>query len=131
MLNVCIKCQRCCKEIAIYSMWQKQDDNIESVIEFYNARGFQTYFENGYLTISHQNFPCPNLTKQGCKIYSKRPKVCREYNGKEDFGDDCLLSVKGGDKKMAKKKAKKVVKKAPKKVAEQVKEEAEFDESAK
>ena len=54
-------------------------------------RGYDVRKDRGALLLS---FPlsCPHLTEDGCSIYEERPWSCREYNGIEDFGDECLWS---------------------------------------
>ncbi len=61
-------------------------------MEFYEARGFQVArLEEDAIVLSIEQ-TCPHLTPEGCDIYERRPKVCKEYSGVEDFGERCLLS---------------------------------------
>jgi Fe-S-cluster containining protein len=43
-------------------------------------------------------YPCPNLTDEGCRIYERRPDVCRMYHGKFDPALEkvCKLPVDEG-----------------------------------
>lgn len=88
----CLSCQKCCRELSIYTHPILYSCPAEDIVDFYEARGFHvTRLEEDavVLTIEHT---CPHLTPDGCDIYESRPKVCREYSGIEDFGEGCLWS---------------------------------------
>ena len=84
--KLCIRCQACCKILAIPT--PKPDKN---AAEFYKARGGRMvkYKGTNRLVIPHI---CPQLTKEGCKIYDRRPSDCQEFDGRNDLlvGDLCL-----------------------------------------
>lgn len=86
--DLCIKCQKCCKQLGIYTSYL-YDDNPD-VIEFYEVRGFRTKKSNEGILYIYFNNICPNLNTTGCSIYENRPQVCRHFNGIIDFGSDCL-----------------------------------------
>lgn len=88
--RLCISCRRCCKSIGIYVDPGVYAASQKDLVRFYRARGFKIYKRDHLLLFIHNDFPCPNLTQKGCKIYRKRPNVCRNYSGIEDFGKDCL-----------------------------------------
>jgi Fe-S-cluster containining protein len=90
--KLCIECQKCCKNIAVYTHPDFYDCSAKEVLDFYKMRGVGVQKDKGAFLISF-SFPCPHLTQDGCNIYEKRPKLCREYNGIEDFGEGCLLSI--------------------------------------
>jgi len=86
--ELCLSCLECCKSLVIpfdYNRLSKED------IEFYKIRGidFITTYKSSYMILN--NFPCPYLTKNGCSIYNSRPKVCNDYDGREDYflKDEC------------------------------------------
>ncbi len=90
---LCKACQRCCKELYIYTHPVMYGCSAQKVIDFYEARGFSvTRLEKDALILG-LHYPCPHLTPQGCAIYEKRPQACREYSGIEDFGEECLWST--------------------------------------
>ncbi len=90
--KLCISCQKCCKEISIYSHPILYGCPAEKVVEFYEARGLTvTRLEEDALIISFPHI-CQHLTPEGCAIYENRPGSCAEYSGIEDFGDGCPWS---------------------------------------
>lgn len=89
--KLCIECQKCCKNIAVYTHPDFYECSEKEVLAFYKMRGCDVQKENGAFLLSFP-LPCPHLTLDGCSIYEKRPQTCREYNGIEDFGDGCLWS---------------------------------------
>lgn len=92
---ICIGCQECCKwvsfTITFYNQKQKDD-----LVEFYTARGFKInkhHIRTDCIEVMIKS-ECPKLTKYGCRIYSKRPEACRQYDGRKDplMMDYCKLS---------------------------------------
>jgi Fe-S-cluster containining protein len=90
--KLCLSCQRCCKTVHIITPYAPDNQDI---IEFYTIRGFKVYQVpidaerkeiRLMLSIEH---PCPFLTPAGCAIYGKRPKVCRDYDGRQDPFVNC------------------------------------------
>lgn len=77
--DLCLQCLECCKiltfEITI-PVFQ-----FANTVKFYEARGCEVKTAGGkfYVVV---NYPCPNLTAEGCRIYSTRPNVCRQYDGR-------------------------------------------------
>ncbi len=109
--QLCISCRRCCKSVGMYLDPENYIASNEDVAKFYAARGFEIYEHNGLLLLIHPNLPCPNLADKGCRIYEKRPIICREYDGVEDLGSECLWSSLPEYKKRKKKSSKQVSKK--------------------
>ncbi len=74
--SLCISCQYCCKYLSFTFI------SDEIGIEFYRARGLKiihsTDDDKTYVLVPHV---CPQLTTQGCKIYSTRPQICRSFDG--------------------------------------------------
>jgi Fe-S-cluster containining protein len=88
--EICVKCQKCCKKISIYTVYSASD---RTAIEFYRTRGFSINpTTKGFINLS-MDIPCPHLTESGCDIYETRPEVCRIYVGVYDplIGEECLL----------------------------------------
>jgi Fe-S-cluster containining protein len=91
--RLCISCQKCCKEIFIYTHPVLYSCPADIVVDFYRARGFEiTRLREDALILSLKH-TCPHLTAEGCDIYEKRPQACVDYSGIEDFGDGCLWST--------------------------------------
>lgn len=93
-LDDCISCQgKCCKHVAleIDTPTCKRDyDNIRWYLMHENIYVFKD--EDGSWTLEFLT-KCKNLNEDFmCSIYQKRPKLCREYPGKdlrcEYIGDD-------------------------------------------
>ena len=84
--KLCLKCQACCKVLYIPTSFPRKED-----LEFYKARGVTFGNIKGVL---HAIIPsvCPQLTKEGCSIYDKRPEACMYYDGRKDplLKDICL-----------------------------------------
>ncbi len=91
--QLCIACRRCCKSVGMYLDPENYIAPKKEVARFYAARGFEIYEHSGLLLLIHPDLPCPNLTEKGCRIYSKRPAICREYSGVDDLGDECMWST--------------------------------------
>ena len=88
----CVQCgHKCCIEVSVDTSYHDHD---EESIEFYSKRGFEVDEDEdkvGFLFFT-LNMPCPNLKiGEGCQIYDDRPKVCREFHGREAYGDECLI----------------------------------------
>lgn len=77
--HLCLTCLECCKNLAIPFDYHKLS---EDEIKFYKMRGieFITTNKSPYMIF---NLPCSMLTDKGCSIYKDRPKICREYDGRE------------------------------------------------
>lgn len=76
--RVCKSCQMCCKDVAVYTSYKKND---KEAIDFYRLRGFEIETDGEWVLLVLRNFPCPHLNSEGCTIYNHRPKVCRTYSG--------------------------------------------------
>ena len=86
----CENCSHCCRYVAL------EIDKPESKPDFEQIRWFLLH-KNVWIFIDHDdswniqfNTPCEKLDSKGlCKIYSKRPKICRDYSPKtcEKWGD--------------------------------------------
>ncbi len=104
--QLCTVCRKCCGPLGLYIDPDIYECSEKELIHFYSARGFSVTKEDGYLYLV-LDFPCPHLKKTGCAIYKKRPKVCREYSGLEDFGDKCLWAKLPEHRDQVRKKKKK------------------------
>lgn len=87
--KLCIRCQACCKTIAIPT----KQPNTEAM-KFYKARGGRLVRINGAHRMAVPSI-CPQLTKDGCKIYDNRPEDCKNFDGRKDplVGSVCLWKV--------------------------------------
>ncbi|MBI5102954.1 MAG: YkgJ family cysteine cluster protein [Nitrospirae bacterium] len=89
--KLCLSCQKCCKSVGVYTHPDFFECSTKEVVDFYRMRGFRVKKERGALFLT-LDYPCPHLTPDGCGIYEKRPEICRNYDGMEDFGKGCLWS---------------------------------------
>ncbi len=89
--KLCLECQKCCRSVSVYTHPDFYDCAAKEVLQFYKMRGIGVQKDKGAIMLTFP-FPCQHLTSDGCGIYEKRPRICREYNGMEDLGDDCLWS---------------------------------------
>jgi Fe-S-cluster containining protein len=96
--QLCIKCRKCCEKVGVYTDPYIYEMGEQDVIDFYKSRGATVTKSDGELFIVF-DLPCPHLTEKGCNIYPKRPKICRIYSGKHEFGDECLWSTLSTDKR--------------------------------
>lgn len=88
--KLCLDCKRCCKKIGIATLYPYD----EYVTQFYEARGFKCMVGNNHTLFLEKELPCPHLDEEhGCLIYDKRPQACREYDGRNDFGGECLWTT--------------------------------------
>ena len=90
--RLCLSCLKCCRELSIYTHPVLYSCPAEDIVEFYEARGFHVVRLEEDAVVLTIGQTCPHLTPDGCDIYERRPKVCREYSGIEDFGPGCLWS---------------------------------------
>ena len=96
--RLCIACQKCCKELFIYTHPVLYSCPAEMLVDFYRARGFKVSRLEEDAIIMSLEHTCPHLKPEGCDIYERRPRACAEYTGIEDFGDECLWSTIKEDK---------------------------------
>jgi len=75
--KLCLKCQACCKAIAIPTLRPSERDMI-----FYKARGCKLSQFKGALCIVIPSI-CPQLSKDGCKIQDKKPMDCQDFDGRK------------------------------------------------
>lgn len=90
--NPCLECFECCKNIS-FSL--KLEGPLYLYKQFAEVRGIEVakiVDDKIYFLIP---YPCPHLTRVGCRIYSERPEVCRIYDGRRDnaIKDRCKLST--------------------------------------
>jgi Fe-S-cluster containining protein len=88
--ELCKECQKCCKRIGIYTRYRDVDAD---AINFFKIRGFDVFFDDMGFVKLELNLPCPHLTNTGCDIYNARPVVCAEYDGRKDYGEECLWTT--------------------------------------
>ena len=95
--QLCLACQKCCKELFVYTHPLLYDCSAEELVNFYRTRGFDVaHLEEDAVVLSFKH-TCQHLTPQGCDIYDERPLSCAQYSGLEDFGDECLWSTLDGE----------------------------------
>jgi len=91
--ELCISCQKCCKEILVYTHPVLYSCDAGELETFYRTRGFEvTRLEEDAIILSFKH-TCQHLTPQGCDIYENRPASCAGYSGIDDFGGACLWST--------------------------------------
>lgn len=95
----CIKCQLCCKRVYVSSKYwlpgfSEAEENAHKVKEYFQALGFKVVEDESKETYGlWLNYHCPQLTHRGCKIYNKRPRICREFNGNPNDMEDMKVCV--------------------------------------
>lgn len=76
--KLCIKCQACCKLLYIPTKSPSK-----GALKFYTIRGCSFIKVKGEFCVAVSSI-CPQLTKEGCKIYDNRPEDCMDYDGRKD-----------------------------------------------
>lgn len=99
--HLCIACSKCCREIGVYTHYNLYDCSEKDFVQFYETRGFKVTKSEEVFVLTLK-LSCPHLTPVGCDIYEKRPQVCRDYSGLNDFGSDCFWAVLPEDQKKTK-----------------------------
>lgn len=87
--RICLECRKCCEDLLIETAYLNSDSEAAA---FYRARGFKVRKGPAGKLVFEMTLPCPKLTDSGCGIYRRRPRVCREYTGEEDYGRGCGLA---------------------------------------
>ena len=79
-LKRCNRCSnRCCRYVAIEIDTPKTDEDFDD-FRWYVAHRKVTVFKQDGVWHLNFNSKCKQLDKDGrCKIYDKRPRICREY----------------------------------------------------
>lgn len=90
---LCLECQKCCKVIVFPTNYKDEPD----VRHFYETRGMKVRWDDRWGLLIMVDHQCPHLTERGCNIYSKRPDVCRRYDGRKDpfMADECAWKELG------------------------------------
>lgn len=78
--ELCLQCMECCKVLAFPALYCTSNRNF---VEFYRARECAIIATDSLPTVIVESV-CPKLTEEGCSIYNKRPRWCREYDGRLD-----------------------------------------------
>jgi len=79
--NICLECLECCKNISFDLEIKGSYYLYEQFAAIRNIKIITVKDNRVYFLLYH---PCPQLTDEGCKIYIKRPEVCRIYDGRLD-----------------------------------------------
>ncbi len=82
--DLCKRCSKCCRYIATEIDRPTSEEDFENIIWF-------LYHKNVGVYLGHDNkwylefvTPCKELNFRGfCKVYDKRPQICRDYNQNE------------------------------------------------
>lgn len=92
MSEICIGCQVCCNYLT-FVLVMKTEVEANQQMEYYNAHGCRTHSFSGTRFAVVVPTRCEQLTPFGCKIYYKRPNICRKYDGRKDMflKDECQL----------------------------------------
>lgn len=81
--EMCLRCMECCKQIIIPIPYTQAKEFFITK-EFYKARGHEVKYDSVrdifYIVFDEV---CPNLTKDGCKIYYNRPLACVVFDGRD------------------------------------------------
>ena len=77
--ELCLSCMECCKSIIVPTFPSYvQEPSLAKLLEMRNVKYSVTNMGPFLLIPS----ACKFLTDKGCKIYDKRPDVCRNYDGR-------------------------------------------------
>lgn len=74
--KLCKACQWCCRYLL---MRLPMVDDVFA--QFYNAYGVEIETCDKGLLYGVIPHPCQQITEDGCKIYDKRPHICRIFGG--------------------------------------------------
>jgi len=86
---LCDKCTGlCCRYFALPIETPEDKEDYDDIRWYLCHKGITVFVEDGDWYINIKN-KCRHLTKDNkCAIYSKRPKICRDYSHKDcDFVD--------------------------------------------
>ncbi|MBW2990949.1 YkgJ family cysteine cluster protein [Candidatus Woesearchaeota archaeon] len=81
----CDKCDgNCCQLLVVEIETPETRDDFEDIKWYLFHKGVTVYIDKDDLWNVQFDSKCKHLTKDGrCKIYKKRPPVCREYHVKD------------------------------------------------
>ena len=82
--NLCVDCTICCEHVAIEIDRPETREELLKLLNYLGYEGFYVFIEdNGDWYIEFKS-RCKQLDDDGhCKIYSKRPNICRQYSQEE------------------------------------------------
>lgn len=63
------------------------------MMNFFDKRGFTVSVAENRIFLGFK-LDCPHLTATGCDIYEERPKLCREWDGRDYGYEKCRLPKK-------------------------------------
>ena len=92
----CIKCNECCKWMTFTLEGLSTEQEVAKYTEYYRRRGCRAVLKGRQLAIMVP-YMCAvlKITAVGgmCRIYDRRPQLCREYDGRLDphMQDLCRL----------------------------------------
>lgn len=79
--KICIECQECCKWLTF--TLTPMPHVLEHWKEYYTERGCKVIQRGSQMTVLVPHV-CQHLKESGCEIYAGRPKVCFDYDGRQD-----------------------------------------------
>lgn len=92
--GTCLKCGQCCKLLAMHvPFFVTRRAYLRNMVQWYYEENYGMVYE----AITEEVlmvFSCPNLKDNLCSIYSRRPRICRQYPYddsilKPDIGPSC------------------------------------------
>jgi hypothetical protein len=92
--GACLKCGECCKLLAIHvPAFVVHREYLRNMVLWYYEENYGMIYESIYDEV-WMVFSCPNLKNKLCSIYSRRPRICRQYPFeksviKPDIGPSC------------------------------------------
>lgn len=85
VINHCLNCDaKCCKYIALELDFPENKNDIEDLKWYILHQNVEIYIDHDDDLILEFKTKCKALDKNNqCKIYSKRPSICRKHNAKD------------------------------------------------
>lgn len=94
--NVCETCPAvCCKYLNIIVENPRTPEEVNGLLWYIYHRASELYLDtDGDWSVVFQN-PCKHLDKKNrCKIYARRPSICRQFSARDCHGPDFAGSIK-------------------------------------
>jgi hypothetical protein len=83
--GTCSKCGECCKLLAMHMPpFVAHREYLQNMVQWYYEENYGMIYE-AIINDLWMVFSCPNLKENICSIYSRRPRICRQYPSGESI----------------------------------------------